>query len=190
MLRTEPAEPLALPLSKRAELLEFAKAVEAGTVQLEYVRCEACGCSYPTGWGCYSECPRCVVQEPCLSALLEQRECWPGHDFVWHEERGPHGCWVPRSDYVPVSRDALRAIWEAVKDAPGVGAHMMLDAAVTKAIGDLRQLIAEADFPNRERAEREAKRASQLADECGRLRAALERKRIECDELRDGRRHG
>jgi hypothetical protein len=175
-------EPSCVPLEKRAELLEFARALESGSHQLETAHCD-CGYHYVTGYGGYPSCPRCNEHPPSLNDLLNERECWPGHGFVWDESRRMRGCWVPAQDTVCLSREGLRRVAELLPDD---SCEWVFDVAIERELTRLRSIITEADLPNIERAEREAKRASQLADECGRLKAELDRKRIECDELRDG----
>lgn len=171
-------------MSAKNEMVEYCKALEKGRPPTDINTCNRCKrSSWTAGLGHYARCPVCYPNQPRpLAELLQDSSVWPGHQFVWANERGPMGRWVLLGDYFTVRAEDCRKLNDLLPDN-SFGQELMVE--VRNELLRMRNLVAELDSPHLGRAEGEAKRAMELADHCQRLEDALTRVRAEAHRLRD-----
>jgi len=185
-LQTDQQQPRAATLEQRAELEAYARHIEGGAFPTELAHCDTCGGTWHAGYGERSRCSRCFPDDPPpLAEMLRDPEFWPGPRFVFALDRGPRGRWVLIGDYVTVKREDLRRLFARL---PSSTDHLEITAAIGKRLDELEAMVETMDAPARERAEREAKRALELADRCQSLEDDLMRLRARCHELEEAAR--
>jgi len=158
----------------------YLKHRDTASLSAEAATCSDCGLSHKTGFGYYERCPGCHPEQPIPPAyLLRLPYVWPGPDFMWDNLSGQ---WRWFEEYMLVDRRDLRQLDGLLPALQGP--YGFVDRIATE-LKRLRTIVEELDAPARERAERNGKRAVELADRCQRLEDDLTRKRAECDELRE-----
>ncbi len=150
---------------------------KGGVPDATYIRCE-CGYTYPSGEGWHDRCPKCHPNW-CAGSALHDPHTFPGHDWFWSMTWDR---WELLEQYAVIHWEKLRVLLPLL---PRREKHEDTVCSIRKELERLGAIVAQLDAPHAEVAEREGRRATQLADECGKLKTLLELKRIQCDELRD-----
>lgn len=141
--------------------------------------CKTHSLTWPCGEGGYTDCPRCVPQPRCWAELKEDRNHWPGAEYYWDHGAGCRGEWreMGHAALIPMAE------FDLLREVMGNWNGYLIEAAA-KEILRLRGADPAAPICTSKLGPKRLT-FSELADKCQELETALQRKRAECDELRD-----